>query len=57
MSSQTDTTEIRTRKKRYGKAFPTILKICSKLMAPRYGARYTAICTILTPDKDFIGIR
>ncbi len=57
MSSQTDTTEIRTREKRYEKAFTTILKNRSKLMASQYGAYYTAICTIPHPDTGYISTR
>lgn len=54
MSSQTDTTEIRTREKRYEKAFTAILKNRSKLMASQYAAYHTAICTISHPDTGYI---
>lgn len=54
MSSRTDTTEIRTREKRYEKAFTTILKNHSKLMASQCDAYHTAICTIPHPDTGYI---
>lgn len=54
MSSQTDTTEIRTQEKRYEKAFTAILKNHSKLMASQYAVYHTAICTIPHPDTGYI---